>query len=156
MARKHNATGRSRRQLSSFVALERYILNSPAWKSLPLPGRCAYIEICNLYNGSNNGKIALSARTLADLLTISRSTAGRALADLEERGFIETVRQGGFNIKTGVRRSTEWRLTTERCDVTAERPTKKFMRWQDGKIHFTASLQSHAGLTTEPQKHVAQ
>jgi DNA-binding GntR family transcriptional regulator len=132
------------------------LLNSPAWKSLSPPARCAYIEIRNLYNGSNNGRIAFSARTLADLLSVSRSTAGRALELLENRGFIEFVRRGGFNIKTGVRRSTEWRLTTDRCDVTGERPTKKFMRWQDGKIHFTASSQINSGLTTEPQKPVAQ
>jgi hypothetical protein len=150
MKRKHNSTGRSRGQLSSFVALERYMLHSPAWKSLSPPARCAFLELCNLYNGSNNGRIALSARTLSELLSVSRATAGRVFKDLESRGFIEAVRQGGFNIKTGVRRSTEWRLTIQRCDVTCEKATKAFMRWQDGKIHFTASPQSHNDLTTEP------
>lgn len=150
MTRKHNATGRSRRQLSSFVALERYILNSPAWKSLSPPARCAYIEICNLYNGSNNGRIGLSARTLSELLPLSRATAGRAFRELENRGFIEAVRQGGFNVKTGTRRSTEWRLTTQHCDVTGERPTKTFMRWQGGNFHFTASPQLRNDLTTKP------
>ncbi len=126
------------------------MLASPAWKSLSPPARCAYIEICNLYNGSNNGRIALSARTLADLLSVSRATAGRALLELENRGFIQVVREGGFNIKSGARRSTEWRLTIQRCDVTGENATKAFMRWQSGKIHFTASPQSHNDLTTEP------
>ena len=101
MARSHNATGRSRRQLSSFVALERYMLRSPAWKSLSLPARCAFIELGNLYNGLNNGRIALSARSLANLLPISRVTASRALSELANRGFIEAVRKGGFNMKTG-------------------------------------------------------
>ena len=111
MARKHNNTGRSRRQLSPFVALERYLLNSPAWRSLSPPARCTFIELGNLYDGSNNGRIALSARTLAERLPISRATATRALNDLADRGFIEPVRIGGFNIKSGARRSTEWRLS---------------------------------------------
>lgn len=156
MARKHNSTGRSRRQSSPFVPLERYMLRSPAWKSLSPPARCAFIELGNLYDGSNNGKVALSARTLASLLSVSRATATRALAELSSRGFIEAVREGGFNIKTGVRRSTEWRLTTYRCDVTGDRPSKTFMRWQDGKIHFTASPESHYGFTTEPLDQAAQ
>jgi hypothetical protein len=156
MKRKHNSTGRSRGQLSSFVALERYMLHSPAWKSLSPPARCAFLELCNLYNGSNNGRIALSARTLSELLSVSRATAGRAFKDLTNRGFIEAVRQGGFNVKTGTRRSTEWRLTTQHCDVTGEKASKTFMRWQGGKIHFTASLKSRTGITTEPQKPIVQ
>lgn len=140
MASKHNSKGRSRRQLTSFVALERYMLRSPAWKSLSPPAKCAFIELGNLYDGTNNGRIALSARSLADLLSLSRATATRALQDLAERGFIEAVRPGGFNVKSGTRRSTEWRLTTYRCDVTGERACKTFMRWQNGKLHFTASL----------------
>jgi len=150
MAHKHNKTGRSRRQLSPFVALERYMLNSPAWISLPPPARCAFIELGNLYDGGNNGRIALSARTLADRLAVSRATANRALTNLADRGFIEPVREGGFNIKTGMRRSTEWRLTNQRCDVTGNRPAKTFMQWQGGKIHFTASPESRNGLTREP------
>ena len=156
MARKHDATGRSRRQLSPFVALERYLLNSPAWKSLSLPARCAFIELGYLFDGSNNGRIALSARTLAERLSISRATATRALANLAGRGFIEAVRAGGFNIKSGVRRSTEWRLTSYRCDVTGAAPARVFMRWQDGKIHFTASPESHTGFTREPPNADAQ
>ena len=156
MARKHNSTGRSKRQLSPFVALERYMLNSMAWRSLTLAARSAYIELSNLYDGGNNGTIALSARTLAERLPISRVTATRALAELADRGFIEAVRHGGFNIKSGVRRSTEWRLTAHRCDVTGDKPARTFMRWQDGKIHFAASPQSHSGFTTGPLSEPAQ
>jgi hypothetical protein len=156
MARKHDLTGRSRRQLSSFVALERYMLNSPAWKSLSCPARSAFVELGNLYDGSNNGKIALSARMLAERVTISRATATRTLTELEHKGFIEAVRSGGFNVKSGAKRATEWRLTCHRCDVTGDKPAKTFMRWQAGKIHFAASSQSHSGFTKEPPQDFAQ
>ena len=156
MARKHDSTGRSKRQLSSFVALERYLLDSAAWKSLSCVARAAFIEIGNLYSGANNGRIALSARTLAERINVSRATATRAFTELGDKGFIEAVRPGGFNIKTGAKRATEWRLTCYRCDVTGEKSARTFMRWQDGKIHFAASSESHPGLTREPPKGCAQ
>jgi hypothetical protein len=156
MASRHNSTGRSKRKLSSFIAIERYIFECPAFRSLSLVARCAFIEVGNLYDGTNNGRIALSARTLADRLPVSRATATRGLNELVDKGFIEPVRAGGFNIKSGVKRATEWRLTNYRCDVTGERPLKPFMRWQDGKFHFTASSESHTGLTREPPKAIAQ
>jgi biotin operon repressor len=156
MARKHDSTGRSRRKLSPFIAIERYLLNSPAWTTLSLPGRCAIVELLKVYDGSNNGRLAMSARMLAPKLTISRATATRTLQDLQERGFIEAVREGGFNMKSGERRATEWRLTLHRCDVTGAPPAKTFMRWQAGKIHFAASPESHSGFTREPPKAAAQ
>ena len=152
---KSNRTGRSSRTLSPFIAMERYILDSPAWLSLLPVERCTYWELLRLYNGSNNGRVALSARSLTERLRISRATAARAFVVLVERGFVEAVRQGGFNLKSGERRATEWRLTCYRCDVTGATPSKAFMRWQEGKIHFSASPQGHNGFTTEPPTYSA-
>lgn len=151
MARKHDRTGRSKQKLSPFIALERYIKASPAWQSLSLVARCAYIELLDIYSGSNNGRIALSARSLAERLPISRATATRALQDLTDRGFIEVTREGAFSLKSGLRRATEWRLTRYHCDLTGQSQSQKFMRWQNGKFHFTASPESHNGFTTGPQ-----
>lgn len=156
MPRSHNGTGRSRRQLSPFIALERYVLASPAYRSLSLRARCAYQEIVALYDGSNNGRLALSARSLGERLRISRATATRALMELVDRGFIEAAKQGAFNLKSGARRATEWRLNCYRCDATGALPSKVFMRWQGGEIHFTASPESHCGFTREPLNPSAQ
>jgi DNA-binding MarR family transcriptional regulator len=87
MPRNRDKTGRSK-QLSSFIALERFIKASAAWNSLSLAARCVYWELLDLYNGANNGRIALSARVLAKRLPISRATATRALNELEDRQFI--------------------------------------------------------------------
>lgn len=150
MAHKHDKKGRSKGRLASFIALERYITAAPAWQSLSLAARCGYLELLDIYNGSNNGTIALSARMLSERLHISRATAARALNDLTARGFIEATRAGGFNLKSGERRSTEWRLNRYKCDLTGQVPSQKYMRWKDGKIYFTASPESHNGLTREP------
>lgn len=156
MTRKHDVTGRSRRKLSPFIALERYVFDCPAYRSLSLAARCALMELLSLYSGSNNGRLALSALALSHRLPVGRATAGRGLQELESKGFIEAVRPGGFNIKSGGKRATEWRLTFHRCDVTGELPSKKFTRWQVGKFHFTVSPQSNTGLTREQQPCPAQ
>ena len=88
---------------------------------------------------------------MAGKLATGRATANRALLELESKGFMESMRRGGFNMKSGSRRATEWRLTCYRCDVTGDRPAKTFMLWQTGKIHFAVSSQSNSDLTTEQQ-----
>jgi hypothetical protein len=143
---KHDNRGRSKRTLGPFIALERYLLNSPAWISLSPNARCALIELLARYNGVNNGRIAMSANVLAMLLPISRATAARALRELIERGFVEIVRPGGFSCKLKI--ATEYRLTFHRCDVTDAPPLKPFMRWRP-ENHFTVSSESSHGLTTE-------
>jgi hypothetical protein len=130
--------------------LEHYLLNSPAWRSLSLAARSAFIEMARNYVPGRNGRLAMSARMLAEALPISRATAARALQDLAARGFIEAVRPGGFNMKAGEGRASEWRLTLHKCDVTGENASRAFMRWQDGKIHFTVSPESQFGLTRGP------
>ncbi len=156
MARTHNKTGRSRRALSPFIALERYIKASPAWQSLSLAARCTYLEFLDLYTGDNNGKLAMSAKMLAARLHLGRATAGRAISELEAKGFIEVVRQGSFSVKHGDRRATEWRLTRYPCNVTGETGSKAFMRWQGGKMHFAVSSQRTDGLTLKHGNGLAQ
>ena len=131
--------------------LEHYLLNSPAWRSLSLAARAVFIEMARSYVPGRNGRLAMSARMLAEGLPISRATAARALQDLAARGFIEAVRPGGFNMKAGEGRATEWRLTLHKCDVTGERASRAFMRWQGDTIHFTVSPESHPGLTRGPR-----
>jgi hypothetical protein len=155
MPRRHNSTGRSRRS-SRFLMLEHFLLKSSAWQSLPAVPRAAYIEIAQRYSPGNNGRIAVSGRMLATALSVSRQTANRALSDLVERGFIEPMKAGAFNIKSGERRATEWRLTSYKCDVTGAVPSRNFMRWHAGKIHLTDPPRGQTGPATGPVDDDAQ
>jgi hypothetical protein len=132
-ARKADKRGRSAGALQSFVQVERYIMQSVAWRSLSANARAAYLEVFFGYTGTNNGEILLSAQMLADRLNRDKSTAARALSELERLGFIECRSKGGFNCK--IRHASEWRLTALKCDVSGELATKSFMRWmpQDSK-----------------------
>jgi hypothetical protein len=109
-----------------FVQLYKYMLRSPAWRSLSPIERAAYIQLALRYDGVNNGALALSARVLGLELDCDKATASRALIRLEDTGFIECVTIGSFTRRN--RKASEYRLTTFRCDVTGELPTKKFLR----------------------------
>jgi hypothetical protein len=149
MARNHNKTGRTR--TPPFAMLPHYVLTCTAWRGLSLAARAIFIEFLALYLPGRNGRIGLSARTAAGKLPVSRATATRALQELVAKGFIEPVKPGGFNMKSGTARATEWRLTLYKCDVTAEAASKAFMRWRAGAVHSSASPEGQPGLTTGSQ-----
>jgi hypothetical protein len=109
----------------SFVMLPWYLLDSHAWHSLSPYARSAYVELCRIYNGTNNGKLGLSVRLLAERLPCSKNTASRALEELETSGFITVAKVGTFT-RAGSRDASEYRLTCYRDDKTLEPPTKLF------------------------------
>lgn len=130
MTRYHNRTGRSR-QKGQFVMLPHYLIDCAAWRSLSFPAISAFIQLARLYNGSNNGRLALAASTLAERLGCSKSTAARALNELEEKGFIGVQRMGTFRRRD--RLATEYYLTHFRNDVNFEPPSRAFSHWtRDG------------------------
>ena len=126
----------------NFVGLPRYLLNSLAWRTLKPVPRTAFVELLGIYNGVNNGRLAMSARTLSVAINVSRATAARALAELIERGFIEQTRYGAFSCK--FRLASEWRVTLHHCDRTHGIPSKAFMRWRP-ENQATVSRGSHNG-----------
>ena len=128
MKRSHLAdkTGRSKFG-PPYVALRLYMLDSPAWRALSPMAAKALIELMRLYKGYNNGQLAMAAATLADRLGCSKSHAGRALNELEEKRFIGVQKVGTFRRRD--RLASEYFLTEFRNDVSFAPPAKEFMRW---------------------------
>jgi hypothetical protein len=112
----------------NFIQLFRYVLDSAAYVSLSSSARSALVEVARAYNGSNNGKIVLSERQLAERMNCDQKTVRKALRELIEKGFIEPRVKGAFSVK--FRRATEWRLNDRRCDVTGEPMSQAFLKWQ--------------------------
>lgn len=110
------------------MKLDCFMLESPAYRSLTPAARAVYVEVAKLYNGRNNGALALSVRDAAERCRINKDTARKAFALLQEVGFLECATPGGFTRK--VRHAAEWRLTGERCDKTGALATMAFMRWR--------------------------
>ena len=138
---RHDQTGRSKGE--RFVKLPLFMLNSAAWCSLTPAARAIYIELAKVYNGRNNGWLALSVRDAADRCRISKDTAAKAFVHLQATGFIELMTLGSFNRKDP--HASEWRLAVERCDKTSAPPLKAFMRWtRPAEPKFKTRSQSSA------------
>lgn len=119
--------GRSK-SLPPFVMLPHWMMALPAWRSLSPQTRVVHLELLRLYNGSNNGRIALSVRDAASRCNIAKDTAAKCLRELVEKGFTEVVNEAAFAYK--LRHATEYRLTHLRCDKTGAMPSKSYARWK--------------------------
>jgi hypothetical protein len=131
MSKRHNSTDRTGRSKKSarHVRLHHWMMQTEAWKSLSGNQRAILVEMAARYNGSNNGRIHFSIREAAAAVHVSKATAARDLAVLQDRGFIVARIRGGFNVKDKRAQATEWRLTEFNCDVTGALPSKEFARW---------------------------
>jgi hypothetical protein len=125
--RTDRAKVRRRHDGPNFVRLFCYMLDCPAYVSLSSSARAAFVEVKRGYNGSNNGRIVLSARDLATRLGCHRDTASHALQELIDKGFIEPRIKGAYSVK--FRRATEWRLNDQRCDADGVRQSQAFLKW---------------------------
>ncbi len=126
MPKRHDKTGRSTTE--RFVRLPHYMLRSQAWRSLSPVARCVLMELAAIYNGGNNGHLALSTRDAAERVRCSKDTAAKALTDLIAKGFIECCSRGHFDRKSP--HASEYRLTLYPCDRTGGRASKAFMSWR--------------------------
>ena len=141
---KHNKKGRSTTG-AQFVMLPHWMLKSRAWRSLKPVDRVLYLEVAMLYNGSNNGRLALSTRDAAERCNAHRDTIGLSFRRLEGAGFIECATPGGFSRKT--RHATEWRITIHMCNVTGALASKAFMHWSG-----VAPEMGHSNADNGPEK----
>lgn len=130
---KHS-TKRDRKKTPRYVRLEHWLLDSSAWQSLTPQARVVYTELCKIYNGVNNGGIALSNRDAATRCNISKDTAGNCLQRLAEIGFTKVRTPGGYNQKSrdgkGINKNkaSEYELTE--YPYLDRQPTKDFMNWK--------------------------
>jgi hypothetical protein len=146
MPRRHNHKGRSTTE--RFVSLPHHMLRSPAWRSLSTVARSIFVELAAIYNGRNNGRLALSARDAAERVRCSKNTAARAFAELTQKGFVDLCSRGHFDRKTP--HAAEYRLTLHSCDRAGERASKRFMNWHPDQPKSVAGpTRGTAGVTAE-------
>jgi len=79
------------------VGLERRVLNEGHWQGLSAAAKIFYIHLKGRYNGSNNGKIKLTYRSMKAVNGCSsRPTISRAVKELELKGWIKISKKGGL------------------------------------------------------------
>ena len=67
-----------RRSAPRFLQLHHRLLKSQAWHMLTPLQRCGYIEIAQLYDGTNNGRLAMSVRRLAGVIPVQQGLGNTA------------------------------------------------------------------------------
>lgn len=123
MPRRVNTTGRNPNWRG--VALDDWLLNSPAYRSLSGDARSLYVEFRRRFAPSRNGAIPFSIREMATAINRTEKTASKALEELLERGFVRCRYRGAFSMKT--RHASEWELTE--YSIGDKKPAKDFMSW---------------------------
>ena len=98
---------------NSFIRVDRDLWQSDEWRALSVNARIVLLDIQCGYNGKNNGAIRYGLAHAVKCLRCSKATACRALAELQDAGFLEVVTKGSFDFKAGAARgeATTWRLT---------------------------------------------
>jgi hypothetical protein len=124
------------------VRLHRWLLESPAYRSLSLAARCLMVELYDRFNGENNGNVFLSVRDAAACLGIGKNRAGEAFGELEAKGFIRARQRGSFQWKT--RQATTWVLTE--YEFAGQPATKSFMRWRPAENQNSVPLAGTVGM----------
>lgn len=118
-----NSKGRNKGG-GQYLLIPYYMARTAAFRSLSGGALKVWLELRCRYDGSNNGKLSLSFQCAADLLGMSKTTVGRAFAELELKGFIKLKTKGQWY----GRRAAEYIVTDRGFD--GEQPTCDWKRWK--------------------------
>jgi GTP-sensing pleiotropic transcriptional regulator CodY len=88
------------------VRFYQHMAQTMAWRHLSGTAVKVWLEIGLIENGSNNGKLALSCRAIAERVGIGKTAAANALLELENAGFLKCMKASSFSQKTCQRTST--------------------------------------------------
>ncbi len=105
------AKHKGRNKNVTFIMLRHDIFESQAYRTMKPSARAVLSEIIRRYNGSNNGRISFSVREMAKRINVSHDTAGKAISEVLDRGFIIVTIDSAFNVKN--RTARRFALTFE-------------------------------------------
>jgi len=120
----------------------------PAWRQLTCPERALLVELITRYRPTMENLFSLSDRQIAAMLNCSRSTAAKAIARLEECGWVEVERIGKMR-GTRDKRASAYSLTTA-PRVIGEPEKFTFIKWRPPSS--TAKNMTANGLNCDHQR----
>jgi len=141
----HNRTGRSKKNQGRFVALPHRVIDSPGYRATSPIARAVLIEVQRLYDGKNNGSLALSVRLIAQRTNVSKDTASRAINELVNCGLLRLVKASSFSQK---KTAAEYRLTHLMCNVTLSMASQEYLTY--GTIRGNAIEHPALPMQTKP------
>ena len=127
MAKGSKVNSKGRNENEQYVKLSYRMLRSDALRSLGGPAVKVFFELRTRYMGSNNGQLTLSLDEAARLLKIGKATVGRALSELEAKGFIVMTKRGQWY----GRQATEYAVTDK--PINGLPATNAWKHWRPEK-----------------------
>ena len=100
------------------------MVQSQAWRSLSGAAVKVWIELRARFNGGNNGRLTLSLDEASRLLKLGKATVARALAELQEKGFLAMKQRGQWY----GRLATKWAVTDKPVDGAVA--TRAWKHWR--------------------------
>lgn len=132
--RRARVTGRSSNvyvPISPHVRLYAWELDCLAYRTLSPDARALLVELRALYRPAKGNEVFLSVREARRrLANVGQAKVQAAFAALEERGWIEEVKAGSFDQKTGTGRARSFLLTNIGPDGGDVDAKKTYMRWR--------------------------
>ncbi|MEK6645573.1 MAG: helix-turn-helix domain-containing protein [Candidatus Firestonebacteria bacterium] len=121
---------RKKKKLPPFVAIGRLTMKTREWIELSASAKLVYFQLKYHFNGRNNGKIAVSMRTLAKEINLDPTTVNRAIKELIQKEWIEKTEYGGlFN------NLNSYKLTGKHDNWIIDE-TKRYEGTQMGNIEY--------------------
>ncbi|MBR0551742.1 hypothetical protein [Stakelama marina] len=141
-------TKRGNKGDASHVRIYDAMQNSEAWQHLGGFAVKALLHIASFEKKSSpNGSLFMSWSALATGIGVSRRTAGAALAELIDKGFLAEMEKGHFHVKGGP--ATSYRLTW-RPVPGAMGPTDDWRKWKPVETNRGCKNDTRAGAKSAP------
>jgi hypothetical protein len=137
-----------------FAPMIRAMMESPAWRALPLAAQCLYPWLRLEWHGpkaNNNGAIRLSVRQAAECLGVSRKVAAEAFHELQRKGFLVVTEHARLGLG-GQAQGPAFEITTVALPHSDGRPRKLYEQWREGRDFpiQKAAVQNPRGLNGRP------
>ena len=133
------------------VQLPEWLQRSEAWTTLKPGPRALYVELKRRFNGTNNGRIALSHRDAAKALNVHRNSVGPWFQELQDRGFIRMMQAPHLG-PSGIGKASVWALDEVPTD-DMKPARKQFMSWRQKQNPRTKNrTPRHSGCDSEHLK----
>ena len=104
-------------------------VNTAAWRSLSGSAVKVWIAIGLFDNGSNNGEIYAGVRMLHSMTGLALNTVCKALAELQEKGFLYCSEPGGFSRKTPHAAKYGFTWIAGQSGSVQRAPTHAYAKW---------------------------
>ena len=126
--------GRNEVKRERVIVLSHAVLDAGAWKAVGPTAAFVYLCFRREWRGSNannNGSIRLSYRQIRDKTGLSLNTIGRAVLDLQRKGFLIVTTPACLGTE-GHGKSHQYQLT-EVAMPGKSKPERQFLRWKEGE-----------------------